>query len=443
MTIQDIQEAIERAVKGHRGKIEVREMEANKAEYARMMYNDVTSGKYADKLKYRSLTKTNSNGKVRHIDSPDLYTRVLQHLFILLIEYQYGQRDNMNALNCKDGCGITASVKQKSVIHRLKHIVYDRRDLNYVVVIDQRKCYEHVKVKAFRKALKLLTRDKWLIDFGVDVSFVRGRLPIGTPTSPPVHHILMLAFDFYSKQIAPFSLRYADDCIFATYTKESAQTIKWRVKNYWWYVLGMRSKRSVKILPLTCPIEFCGFIFHRNVDKGICEHNKGYVVVRDNIVDRARQCTNNHSWASYFGIMRNADCYSLMVNIERKMKLRELTRSVKIDRSMDAPNIALKDLVGQEFTIYDYETRKDVHGTPNWIKCLIGIEECDEDGELTGRSKAYEFHGGYVFLIEFLMECERQFGKKKMLPLEEMEIEQSCGYIFKGSTNQMKYINEY
>jgi hypothetical protein len=27
-----------------------------------------------------------------------------------------------------------------------------------------------------------------------------------------------------------------------------------------------------------------------------------------------------------------------------------------------------------------------------------------------------------------------------MLPLEEMEIENQCGYIFKGSTNQMEYI---
>lgn len=29
-----------------------------------------------------------------------------------------------------------------------------------------------------------------------------------------------------------------------------------------------------------------------------------------------------------------------------------------------------------------------------------------------------------------------------MLPLEEMEIENQCGYIFKGSTNQMEYIDD-
>lgn len=27
--------------------------------------------------------------------------------------------------------------------------------------------------------------------------------------------------------------------------------------------------------------------------------------------------------------------------------------------------------------------------------------------------------------------------------MEEMEIENQCGYIFKGSTNQIKYIDEY
>ena len=30
-----------------------------------------------------------------------------------------------------------------------------------------------------------------------------------------------------------------------------------------------------------------------------------------------------------------------------------------------------------------------------------------------------------------------------MLPIEEVTIENQCGYIFKGSTNQLKYIDEY
>lgn len=79
---------------------------------------------------------------------------------------------------------------------------------------------------------------------------------------------------------------------------------------------------------------------------------------------------------------------------------------------------------------------------PNWIKCLIGVPEVGEDENPTGRMKAFEFHGSYMYIVEFMTMAEKTFGKKNMLPLEEMEIENQCGYIFKGSTNQMEYIDD-
>lgn len=36
--------------------------------------------------------------------------------------------------------------------------------------------------------------------------------------------------------------------------------------------------------------------------------------------------------------------------------------------------------------------------------------------------------------------AEKEYGKEALLPLEEAEIENQCGYIFKGSTNQLIYI---
>lgn len=33
-------------------------------------------------------------------------------------------------------------------------------------------------------------------------------------------------------------------------------------------------------------------------------------------------------------------------------------------------------------------------------------------------------------------------GNKQLLPLEDVEIENQCGYIFKGSTNQLEYISK-
>ena len=433
--------AMANAAKGHSNKDEVGRMMANADTYAESVLASIANGEYRKHLKYRKLIKQNSNGKVRHIDSPMLFTFVLQHLFNIMAKPLYDWHDNRNGINCKPGCGITSSDKANSVIHRLKHLAYDRRDLHYCLIIDQRKCYEHIRPKIFRKAMRKLTDDRELIEFGIAVSFVENHLPIGTPTSPLLHHIVMLDFDQWSKQAAPFATRYADDCFFATYTKEDANALKWRVQNYWWYNLQLRAKASaIRLQPLDKEVSFCGYVVHRNPDKGVADHNKGYTKLRQNIRARASRCRKDESWASYYGLMRHADAYNLMIKIEQKMKLRQLTEKIRINRSLDAPNINPKDLAGKQFTIYDYDIKSDSKGTPNWIKCLIGIEEKDEEGNPTGKMKAFEFHGSYMYIVEFMSMAEKAFGKQNMLPLEEMEIENQCGFIFKGSTNQMEYI---
>lgn len=440
LSVEDMRKAAKRAFVGHNGKGEVRNFKNDFEENCDFLYDCLMNGEWTNLLEYRQLTKVNRNGKVRQIDSPSLNTRIYQHLLLNLLEPIYYSKDNGNAVNCKRGCGITSKVKKNSIVHALKHVYYDRLDLNYCLIIDQRECYKHVTVKKFRKMLKRMIDDKWLVDFAVKVTFVNGRLPIGTPTSPFVHHVLMLSFDYFVKRIAPFAIRYADDNFLAFHTKEDAQAAKWRIKNYWWYELGMRAKRgTVVIKPMDMPCDFCGYIFHRN-NKGINEHNKGYVTLRRRTVRNSLLCNNDKSWAAYFGLFKHADAYSLMRKIEEKMKLRNLTDKIKIDRQMDAPNRDIRSLVGMSIDIYDYEIRRNNQGQPNWIKCLVGVPEIDNDGEPTGNILAHEFHGNYQGIIQFIVACEQKYSKKTILPLEDVEIENQCGYIFKGSTNQLIYI---
>ena len=439
LTYQDVYKAAERAADGHRGKRPVESFFACFEENCADMFRRLQDGSWHEELSYRKLEKVNTNGKRRNIDSPTFRTRIYQHLLLNILEPFYQKKDNLNGLNCKAGCGITAKDPKRSVVNRMKHLFYDRLDLNYVLVIDQRKCYEHVSEKAVRRALKRLVADKWLVDYTIGVSFVDGKLPIGTPTSPFIHHILMLAFDYHVRTFAPFSVRYADDNCLAFPAKEEAEAAKWRVKNYWWYVLGIRAKRhTVKVQPLSVPLDFCGYVFHRN-GKGVFCHNKGFVTMRRNTVQRAKICRTDKSWASYFGLMKHADAYRLMQQIEQRMKLRNLTEKIRIDRSMDARHIELRDLAGIPFTIYNYEIRCNSQKEANWIKCLIGLDEV-VDGIRTGKMLAYEFHGNYQGIIRFILAAEKEYGKSCLLPIEEAEIENQCGYIFKGSTNQLTYI---
>ena len=411
----------------------------------RTVYQILEDGTWRNYIKYRQMDIINTNGKHRHVNSPHFLTLILEHLANRLTEDAYKKLDNDVGLNCKPEHGITATIKRFSVVKRLKHIYFDRRDLNWATIIDQRKCYEHIRPAHARKALKQLGMDSWTIDFIVSVSFVDDKLPVGTPSSPPLHHIIMLAFDKWVKQNCPLAIRYADDVFLPFATKEDAHQMLWRVKQFWWFTYRLRAKSSTqRVVSLDQAVDFCGYVFHRNKDKTITLHDKGYVTLRKSTYKSAVNVKTSESYSSYFGLMVHADMFGVMQQIEKKnMNLRELTSKIKINRKLDAENIELKELAatGAEFTIFDYDLRKDAKGVPNWIKCLIGIPEI-KDGEHTGKILAREFHGGADAIVKFHVECEKMYGKAALLPMTEMVIEQKCGYIYKGSTNMLETIDD-
>lgn len=62
----------------------------------------------------------------------------------------------------------------------------------------------------------------------------------------------------------------------------------------------------------------------------------------------------------------------------------------------------------------------------------------------TGRKAMCEMHGDYSGIYSYIRAAEKAFGgKARILPIEEVEIVNSCGYIFKDSTNMIKYFDDY
>lgn len=112
MTKEIVLAAMDKAAKGHSDKRQADYMMANRNAYANSVMVSIASGEYKNQIRYRKLTKTNPNGKVRKIDSPFLFTFVLQHLFNCLTQPIYDKHDNYNGVNCKPGCGITSSDKK-------------------------------------------------------------------------------------------------------------------------------------------------------------------------------------------------------------------------------------------------------------------------------------------------------------------------------------------
>jgi len=408
---------------------------------------------------YRQLEKTNANGKVRQIDAPSLHTLVIQHLWMELVMPYYMSIEPGVARNCLTGRGVTAEQRQGSVLKEAKRLFYDRRELCFLACADQRQCYQRITVKAYRRGMKEL-RDRvlsgspaekrmeampywrWLTDFGEQVSFVDGRLPIGTPTSPLVHHIAMLPFDLWLKEQFPWAIRYADNVWVATETKQEANQAVWRIRQFWWFAYGLRCKRHMDcVLPIgEQGADLCGFVVKRLPDKTATSHDKGVTLMRTATLRRAVRCRDDRSWASYFGLMKHADCYGVMQKTEQRMKLTELTQRVRINREMDAKHIDMKDLEGKVHNVYKYEIRRGKEGD-NWMKALIGIPDVDsETGKATGRIRAYEYHGNYQGIIRWLRELEAS--GIDFLPIEEGRIVNECGYIYEGSTNQIQFIEE-
>lgn len=313
LTIELVNEATRDAFKKHGKDADVIEFRNDISFNIYQLYIDALSGNVDKYIRYTQMHITSSAGKTRNIDAPCLELRILQHTMMLLLGEVYSRKDTGSGKNCKKSFGINSREKKNSVIYPMKQIFYDRRDLNFWLLMDQRKCYEHVRPSVFRKTVKRLTTDKWLIDIVLKLAFTQDRrFPIGTPLSPFAHHIVMLDFDKWMEGVSSVHVRYADDNFSAYSTKEEMNQAKWRISNYWWYNYKIRVKRSIKAAPFTIECDFCGYRFFRNNDKRKNEHNKGYVKVRRDIVRRIYKKSKpemEKGWPSYYGILKHADAY--------------------------------------------------------------------------------------------------------------------------------------
>lgn len=441
---EDVVAAIRKSAIGHSYKSEVRDMLSDIDSYAESVLNAVSTGSYPELLAYREFDTVNTNGKRRHIEQPSLFTRVLQHLSIVLLKPLYDALDPHVSFNCKEGYGICASDRSKSLSHFLKHNVYDRRDLHYALTVDQRRCYDHITRKLYRKSLKRLTSDSGLIDFAVNVTFHGNSFPIGTPTSPFAHHVVMLAFDRWLGSVPGPKARYADDTVLFFRTSEEAAEAKWRIMNFWWYVYGIRAKRNPQIIDLDgSPLSFCGIVFRRNRGRNVTSHDKGYCRPRKNIRDRARQCRRDASYSSYFGIFSKTDSFNFLTTLEERMNFSELTQKIKITRSFDAQPISLPELAKHVFNIYDFELRYNKDGTANWVRLMVGYPEIDSEGTATGKYLRFCLKTEAEAIVQFMamVKVAVDRGEAK-LPFDGVELENACGYMFRGSTEREMYCSK-
>ena len=439
VTEQNVRDAFFKASEGRKKKAAVVEFENNLDDNCKIIADIINSGKVSEYVKYIKLRRKNTNGKWRDIDAPAFFTLVMQHVWIMLVKPLYMAKETGIARNCIEGRGICSEDIDKGLLRPMRRLFYDMRQYSHLVCIDERKCYEHTTVKAYRKGMKAIGASRELIDFGEAVGFVRGILPIGTPTSPLMHHIAVYPFDVWLNGNYPHALRYADNVFVTVLSLEEGHQVMWRIKMNWWYELGVRSKSTEqRVVAINDKlVDICGFRICR-FEPRKDNHGKGLTRIRKSIWHNAMHADTKESWASYFGILSHADCYRSLVKKCKEMKLEELTSRCKLKRTMDAIEYDPREVLEiGSFDIIDYEILKDkkTH-EDNWINLFCGRKK-----EGTNKLKAFAFHGNMKCIYMWIRMLEEEFGGKSFLPIEDVRLIKRRGYLLDGTAEVIEEID--
>ena len=439
VTEQNVRDAFFKASEGRNKKSDVVEFENNLDDNCKIIADIINSGKVSEYVKYIKLRRKNTNGKWRDIDAPTFFTLVMQHVWIMLVKPLYMAKETGIARNCIEGRGICSEDIDKGLLRPMRRLFYDMRQYSHLVCIDERKCYEHTTVKAYRKGMKAIGARRELIDFGEAVGFVRGILPIGTPTSPLMHHIAVYPFDVWLNGNYPHALRYADNVFVPALTLEEGHQAMWRIKMFWWYEIGVRSKSTEqRVVAINDKlVDICGFRICR-FEPRKDNHGKGLTRIRKSIWHNAMHAETEESWASYFGILSHADCYRSLVKKCKEMKLEELTSRCKLKRTMDAIEYDPREVLEiGSFDIIDYEILKDkkTH-EDNWINLFCGRKK-----EGTNKLKAFAFHGNMKCIYMWIRMLEEEFGGKSFLPIEDVRLIKRRGYLLDGTAEVIEEID--
>ena len=439
VTEQNVRDAFFKASEGRKKKPVVVEFENNLNNNCKLIAEIINSGKVSEYVKYIKLRRKNTNGKWRDIDAPTFFTLVMQHVWIMLVKPLYMAKETGIARNCIEGRGICSEDIDKGLLRPMRRLFYDQRQYTHLVCIDERKCYEHTTVKAYRNGMKTIGARRELIDFGEAVGFVRGILPIGTPTSPLMHHIAVYPFDVWLNGNYPHALRYADNVFVTVLSLEEGHQVMWRIKMNWWYELGVRSKSTEqRVVAINDkPVDICGFRICR-FEPRKDNHGKGLTRIRKSIWHNAMHAETEESWASYFGILSHADCYRSLVKKCKEMKLEELTSRCKLKRTMDAIEYDPREVLEiGSFDIIDYEILKDkkTH-EDNWINLFCGRKK-----EGSKKLKAFAFHGNMKCIHMWIRMLEEEFGGKSFLPIEDVRLIKRRGYLLDGTAEVIEEID--
>jgi hypothetical protein len=227
-------------------------------------------------------------GKVRDISSlPFFPDRVIQHTLMNILEPIFVSTYTSNTYSCIKGRGV-----HKASFRLRKHLKED--DYKYCLKIDIKKFFPSVDNEVLKELLRRKFKDEDLIWLLEDIINSAKGLPIGSYISQYLSNFYLTYFDHWVKedlQVGAY-LRYCDDMIFLSNSKEELWRWFYQIQAYLSKNLKLEIKSNYQVFPIEARgIDWCGY-----------KHFKDYTLIRKSIkknYKRNKNKKNHYGWLKH------------------------------------------------------------------------------------------------------------------------------------------------
>lgn len=219
------------------------------------LLQELKDGTYQPRSCYKFEIYCTAGQKRRLISAPQFRDCVVQHLIYQNLYWQFDKKFIFDSYGCRKGKGPQRAAK------RVYNFVQQHEPADYYCRLDMRKYYYSIDHNILREILVHDIEDQSLIElmmkFCTNPTGVG--LEVGNVISQFFGMIYLNRLDHYCKRVLKIKhyIRYVDDIVIITNSKQQAQLIKQTVEQYIKSVLNM-SLSKCKIQPIKHGINFSG-----------------------------------------------------------------------------------------------------------------------------------------------------------------------------------------
>ena len=289
---------------------------------------------------------------------PYRYDRVIHHTLLQVVEPILSEVYIKDTYQSIKGRGVHKA--KKRVLEFLK----DKDNTKYCLKIDIKKFYPSVDNEILKKLIrrKIKCNDTlWLCDEIIDST--KG-LPIGNYTSQTFGNYYLAHFDHFVKEDlqVKYYMRYADDMVFFSHSKDELHKIMMKVKEYLKEELKLELKSNYQVFPTdTRGVDFLGFRFFHNFTLLRKSIKKAYLKVIKTFKNGGATLKTTQSLMSYWGWLKATDSYNLIrVTLNNKViqSLQKITKMLGVNNPLKTfyvlPKKNLNTYGNYQPTLFDF-----------------------------------------------------------------------------------------